>query len=91
MNFDIPKSSIILRSICVNPALLGSPIANDLIVEFESVALSLGVDHVALTTPEHNNNRTLRFYKKHGYDISHAFMQGWSRAMLLMTKKLTSD
>jgi dTDP-4-amino-4,6-dideoxygalactose transaminase len=48
----------------------------------------MGAASVALTTDVLDNERAIRFYKKHGYEVAQEFKQDKRRAMFVMLKDL---
>lgn len=85
---SIPADALVLRSIAVLPASQGRGVASSLISEFEYFGAGRGANQVFLTTDEENNDRTQRFYQRHGYALSSRFQQDGKRWMWLMSKTI---
>lgn len=85
----VPEGAAVLRSIGVLPDVRGKGIAEQLLIEFEEQAKNKGAEIVALTTDALDNERAIRFYRKHGYHISQEFKQDKHRKMFLMLKSIS--
>ena len=85
---EIPVNGILLRSIAVGKAALGTGAATKLIYEFENIARNKKYRSVFLTTDANDNDRVNRFYSKNGYSIESSFIQKPNRVMNFYKKCL---
>ena len=85
---NVPEGAAVLRSIGVRPEIKGRGVAGGLLNAFEQRATQMGATSVALTTDVLDNERAIKFYRKHGYEVLQKFTQGKQRPMFLMLKEL---
>lgn len=79
-----------LFSIATEQELQGKGLGKMLIEELEKELLRVGVHEVSLTTDANDNEPTLAFYKKIGYEIMYPFVSYPNREMLRLIKRLSS-
>lgn len=77
-----------LMSIAVSLNAQGGGVGKLLIHETEEVVKSLGASRFSLTTDCYNNESTIAFYKRCGYEVMYEFTAYPNRKMLRMIKDL---
>ncbi len=87
-SLQVPPGAAVLRSIGVQPSLMGAGAAAALLQAFEALARSKGAGQVFLTTDAVDNERAQRFYERGGYGLVARFQQDRERGMWLMSKNL---
>lgn len=74
-----------LYSIGVNAAFQGKGVGKALLAETEK---QIGIEKLSLTTDYYNNESTIAFYQKCGYQVLYEFTAYPNRKMLRMIKEL---
>ena len=82
------KNSALLSSLGVNPEVMGKGIGYQLLMKFESDAISRGAKFIYLTTDAVGNDNVKAFYSKCGYSVESTFLQQTHRPMIRYIKKL---
>lgn len=77
-----------LMSIAVSPNVQGGGIGKLLIQETEEMVKNLSASRFSLTTDYYNNEATIAFYKRCGYEVMYEFTAYPNRKMLRMIKNL---
>lgn len=77
-----------LMSIAVSPKAQGEGVGKQLIQKTEDVMKMQCVTWFSLTTDYYNNESTIAFYKRCGYEVMYEFTAYPNRRMLRMIKKL---
>ena len=77
-----------LMSIAVSPDTQGGGIGKLLIQETEEIMKSLGANKFSLTTDFYNNESTIAFYKRCGYEVMYEYYAYPNRKMLRLIKVL---
>lgn len=77
-----------LMSIAVSPNAQGGGIGKLLIQKTEEVVKNLSANRFSLTTDYYNNESTIAFYKRCGYEVMYEFIAHPNRRMLRMIKRL---
>ena len=86
-NREDPKECGSLLSICVMPEYQGSGIAGELIEAFQSACAEEGYDRLELSVVS-ENERAIKFYKKHGW--SRIECRGQSERFMLVLNRDTN-
>lgn len=77
-----------LFSIGVSPDCQGKGVGSMLLTETERIISSKGVNQLSLTTDKYNNDSTIAFYKKNGYEVMYEFDAYPDREMIRYIKTL---
>lgn len=84
----VSVNSAILRSIAVDPALLGTGASRELLVNFEQQAGSKNANAISLTTDRLNNDRVISFYKKMQFQEICVYRQNSVRELIVFSKNI---
>lgn len=79
----------LLSSICVAPRARASGVGRLLLSHWEERMASRGIEQLHLTTDAVDNEATIRFYRKAGWEVVRSFTTRDGRRMHLMSKELT--
>ena len=77
-----------LFSIGVSPDCQGKGVGSKLLVETESILASKGVRNNSLTTDKYNNDATIAFYQRNGYEVMYEFTAYPNREMIRYIKNI---
>jgi ribosomal protein S18 acetylase RimI-like enzyme len=77
-----------LASLAVRPSHAGRGIGSRLVVAFSTTAARSGSTAVELTTDAASNQRTLDFYRRHGFEVVRTIERGRGRPMVLCRRDL---
>lgn len=77
-----------LFSIGVSPDCQGKGIGSKLLIETESILASKGVRKNSLTTDKYDNDATIAFYNRNGYEVLYEFTAYPNREMIRYIKHL---
>ena len=75
-----------LFSIGVSPSCQGKGVGSKLLVETEKILVSKGVSKNSLTTDKYDNDATIAFYQRNGYDVMYEFTAYPNREMIRYIK-----